>query len=346
VPRFHIRRLFASPVRLGLAIVLVLMIAFVSSETALDRWPIMAAEARGNPLTRASEGPLRDLRIAIVHILLAGYLPAAFLAVLQGGRRTVRELQGALDCSADECERLASSIRFAPLGLALAGAVGFASAFIGPYIVPPVPPSPWNPATWSPEVIWHRTLGPFASVWLALLVYAIVAVSRRMSALAAELGSIDLFDPEPLAPFTRQGLRNALLAVGFLAIAGLMVLTETGFGVLAAWMAAVILLAAGLALLLPLRGVRGRIVREKRRATAAIDGRLGELRATLTGSRASAARSGEFADLAAYRELVRDVPEWPIGRSSFVRFMLYLLIPVASWALAALVEHLVGRYLI
>jgi hypothetical protein len=42
----------------------------------------------------------------------------------------------------------------------------------------------------------------------------------------------------------------------------------------------------------------------------------------------------------------RQVPEWPIGRSSFVRFTLYLLIPVASWALAALVEHLVGRYLI
>ena len=344
--RSRLRWLLASPVRLGLAITLVLLVVFVGTETALDRWPIIAADARGDPLARTIEGPLRDLRIAIVHILLAGYLPAAFLAVLEGGRRTVHELQGALDCSAEECERLASSIRFAPVGLVLAAAVGLASAFGGPYIVPPVPESPWNPAEWAPEVFWHRTLGPFVSVWLALLVYAIVVVSRRMSALATELGSIDLFDLSPLAPFTRQGLRTALLAIGFVAIAGLMVLTETGFGVLATWMAAIILLAAGAALLLPLRGVHGRIVREKQSVLAAIDERLGALRVALPGPGPEPAvgRPGEFADLAAYRDLVRGVPEWPIGRSSVVRLVLYLLIPVVSWALAALVEHLVERF--
>ncbi len=341
--RSRLRWLLASPPRLGFAITLVLLVAFVGAETALDRWSVIAADARGDPLARTIEGPLRDLRIAVVHILLAGYLPAAFLAVLRGGRRTVHELQGALDCSAEECDRLAASIRFVPVGLVLVSAVGLASAFGGPYIVPPVPESPWNPAEWAPEVFWHRTLGPFVSVWLALLVYAVVVVSRRMSGLAAELGSIDLFDLAPLAPFTRQGLRNALLVTGFVAIAGLMVLTETGFGVLAATMGTVIIIAAGVALLFPLRGVHGRIVREKRRVIDAIDARLSELRLGLPRPGGETGRTGEFADLAAYRQLVGDVPEWPIGRSSFFRFALYLLIPVASWALAALVEHLVDR---
>jgi len=344
VLRSRLRWLLASPLRLGLAITVVLLVVFVGTETALDRWSVIAADARGDPLARTIEGPLRDLRIAIVHILLAGYLPAAFLAVLRGGRRTVRELRGALDCSAEECERLAASIRFAPVGLVLVSAVGLASAFAGPYIVPPVPESPWNPAEWAPEVFWHRTLGPIVSVWLALLVYAVVVVSRRMSGLAGELGSIDLFDLAPLAPFTKLGLRNALLVIGFVAIAGLMVLTETGFGVLAASMGTVIFIAAGLALLLPLRGVHRRIVREKRNVVGAIDERLRALRSALPGS--GTGRTGEFADLAAYRELVLGVPEWPIGRSSFVRLTLYLLIPVVSWSLAALVEHLVGRFLI
>ena len=344
--RSRLRSFLASPVRLGFAISLVLLVVFLVSETALNRWSAIAADARGDPLARTNEGPLRDFRIAIVHILLAGYLPAAFVAVLRGGRRTVRELQGALDCSAEECDRLAASIRFAPSGLALAAAVGLASALTGPYIVPPVPESPWNPAAWSPEVFWHRTLGPIVSIGLALLVYAVVAVSRRMSGLAAELGSIDLFDLAPLAPFTRQGLRNALLAIGFVAIAGLMALTETGFGVLAASLGAVIFIAAGLAMLLPLRGVHGRIVREKREEIATIDTRLSALRTRLRRPVAETGKAGEFADLAAYRELVGAVPEWPISRSSFVRLTLYLLIPVVSWSLAALVEDLVGRFLL
>ena len=44
----------------------------------------------------------------------------------------------------------------------------------------------------------------------------------------------------------------------------------------------------------------------------------------------------------AYRDLVQEAPEWPIGSSSYARFALYLLIPVLSWAAAALVERFVN----
>jgi len=55
--------------------------------------------------------------------------------------------------------------------------------------------------------------------------------------------------------------------------------------------------------------------------------------------------SGDLSDLAAYRDLVRSVRDWPINTSSYVRFALYLLIPVTSWAAAAVVERLVDAML-
>lgn len=331
--------LVASPLRLGLTISGVLLLALLISETALDRWPGIAQAAQGGALARQTEGILRDLRIDIIHCLLAGYLPAAFLAVIRGGKRTVFALQGALDCTQQECGALADSIRFSPGGLAAAALIGLAVAFTGPYIVPPVPLTPWNPMTWSPEVAWHRVLGPFMAVWGAMLFYAIVSVSRRMSRLAIELKSIDLFDLNPLLPFTQQGLGNALLLMGFVAISGLMILTETGFGRMALVLGTVILAVAGMALVLPLRGVHRRITQAKDAELEWVEAKLSEQREVLKSG--ADRTSGDLSDLAAYRDLVRAVRDWPMNTSSYVRFAVYLLIPAVSWAAAALVERFV-----
>jgi len=335
----RLRWFVASPLRLGLTISGILLLAFFISETVLDQWPGIAQASQDGALARQTEGILRDLRIAIVHCLLAGYMPAAFVAVLRNGRRTVFELQEALDCTPEECGALADSIRFAPAGLAAAVVVGLIFVFSTPYIVPPVPESPWNPASWSPEVTWHRTLGPWIGAWGGMLAYAIVAVSRRMSRLAIELKSIDLFDLKPLLPFTQQGLGNALLLMGYVAISGLMILTETGFGLMALVVGTVILAVAAMALVLPLRGVHRRIVQAKDAELAWVDDKLREQRGVLKSG--ADRTSGDLSDLAAYRDLVRAVRDWPINTSSYVRFALYLLIPVISWAAAALVERLV-----
>lgn len=334
-----LRWIVRSPVRLGLTIAGTLMLGLLVSETLLDRWPAIIRAAGGGALSRQDSGPLRDFRIAVVHCLLVGYVPAALLAVVQGGRKTVRDLQAALDCTPDECERLADSIRFSPAGLTVAALLGLAVGLGSPYLTPPVPQDLWNPATWGAEVAWHRTLGPLLAAESAILAYAIVSVSRRMSRLAADLKSIDLFHLEPLAPFTQRGLGNALLLMGFVAIGGLMVLTETGFGLLGLLVGTAILLGAGIALLLPLRGVHRRITQAKAAELEWVDTRLREQRTVLKTGQART--SGDLSDLASYRDLVRAVPDWPIGASGYVRFALYLLIPVVSWAAAALVERLV-----
>lgn len=339
----RLRWFFASPLRLGLTISGVLLLGFLLSETLLDRWPALAAASQDGALARQNTGVLRDFRIAVVHCLLVGYLPAAFLTVMQGGRKTVRALQVALDCTPEECEALAASIRFSQGGLTVAVLIGLAVAVSTPYLTPPVPQDVWNPATWNAEVAWHRTLGPLLAVGSAVLAYAIVSVSRRMSRLAADLKSIDLFDLNPLQPFTRQGLENALLLMGFVAIGGLMVLTETGFGFLGLAAGTAIFVGSGLALALPMRGVHRRITQAKAAELDWVEGKIREQRTILKSGQDRT--SGDLSDLASYRELVRAVPDWPISASGYVRFALYLLIPVVSWAAAAMVERFIDALL-
>jgi hypothetical protein len=335
----RLRTVVDSPIRLGLTVAAVMLVGLALSETALDRWPAILQAAQNGALSRQDEGILRDLRIAVVHCLLAGYLPAALLMALAGGRQTVLSLRRALDCTPEECGALAASIRFSPAGLAAAALLGIALSITSPYFVPPVPASPWNPSSWSPEVAWHRVLGPPLGACGVMLAYAIVAVSRRMSRLAIDLKSIDLFDLQPLLPFTQQGLRNALLLIGFVAIGGLVLLTETGFGPLALVIGTSTLVAAGIALVLPLRGVHRRIVYAKESELAWVDAKLREQRDVL--KRGAARTSGDLSDLSAYRDSIRGVRDWPISTSSYVRFAAYLLIPVISWAAAGLVERFV-----
>ena len=337
----RIRLSRVSPLKLGLGISGVLLVAFLAWETAFGRWPELLEVARAGALSRQPTGILRDFRIALIHILLVGYLPAAFLAVIQGGRRTVFELQGALDCTKEECKALASSVRLRPAGLIVAGLIGLLIGFTTPYITPPVPDQLWNPQTWSPEVVWHRVLGPISAVWVLWLVYAVVSVSSRMSRLAAGLSSVDLLELRPMQPFTRQGLTNALLVFGYVSIAGLMVVTEEGFGLVALILGPATLLVAGAAFLLALRGVHERIRQAKVDELTWVDEKILDQRASLRAD-GSGKAPGALADLAAYRDLVQGVPDWPIGSSSYGRFALYLLIPLLSWAAAALVERFVN----
>ena len=78
-------------------------------------------------------------------------------------------------------------------------------------MVPPVPEAPWNPSTWSPEVVWHRVLGPLATVWGWWLGYAVISVSLRMSGPRREciqlaVHTLNLSPAFPLCAFARDVL--------------------------------------------------------------------------------------------------------------------------------------------
>ena len=332
-----------SPLWLGIAIGGALIAILLITESLMGRWDVLLAGGDFDPLARVSGGILRDLRLAIVHCLLVGYLPAALLHVVRRGRRTILLLQDALNCTHKESERLAASVRLSGRGLLITGLLGIALAYTTPYLPQPVPSTPWSPSSWSPEVAWHRILGPVILLFLWWLGYAIVTVSVRMSRLAKNLNHIDLLDLSPLAPFTQQGLTNALLVIGLLSVFSLMLL-EPGFGSTMLLIGGPSLLVAALALLYPVRGVHRRIHESK-------DAELGKINEAITARRSAfqdpeaGQQSGEMADLIAYRGLIESVPEWPFTSSTYFRFILYMLIPVASWVFGVIAEEVVSRTL-
>ena len=327
-----------SPLWVGIAISGTLIAILLVTETVLGRWDVLV---------------LRDLRLAIVHCLVMGYVPAAFLYVLKSSRRSVLALQEALGCTREECEALAASVvRLSGRGLVIFGLIGLAVNFVtldplsGINIVTLDALSAWNSSTWSPEVAWHRILSAPMGWFGWWLGYAIVIVSMRMSRLARKLNRIDLLDLTPLAPFTRQGLTNALLLIGLLSIFSLFLL-ETGFGGMILRLGVTTLVMAALAVLPQVLWVRARIRQAKdeelRRINRAISTERSALEDPDAGRRIG--RRWGPADLVAYRGLIQDVPEWPFTASTYARLILYMLIPVASWVLGGIVEEIVGRAL-
>ncbi len=78
-----------SPAVVGAAIAGVLVLAFGVSEFALGRHLLL--------------GDIDEIpslaRIAVVHCLMAAYLPTAYIYLLRGYRGTLDQLRGELDCS-------------------------------------------------------------------------------------------------------------------------------------------------------------------------------------------------------------------------------------------------------
>jgi hypothetical protein len=332
-----------SPLWIGIGISGSLIVILLATETALGRWDALLAEGEFDALASVSNHFLRDIRIAIVLCLVTGYVPAAFLHVMRNGRRTVLMLQGALDCTREECETLAASIRLSARGLVIAGLIGLALAFAAPYMVPPVEPEPWSPLAWSPEVAWHRILLPMILVWQSWLVYAVVIVSLRMSHVAKKLSHIDLLDLTPLTPFTHLGLTNALLLIGLLSIWSLMML-ETGFGQIMIFIGGTTLVVTALALLSPVGGVHKRIHQSKEAELGWVNGEISKQQSAFQNSDAGR-RSGEMADLVAYLRLIERVPEWPFTTSTYTRLILYPLIPLVIGSIGIVVEEIVSHAL-
>jgi hypothetical protein len=323
-----------SPAWLGVAIALGLAVAFVAGELALGRHHLLETLPQG-------VDSLRDVRLAFVILLAAGWAPAAFLTVVRGTRRRVAALRPLFDPQDARAGALADGAgSYGRTGLRVAGFLGFALALGLPFLAEGAEFA-YRPSSWSYEVAWHRVLTPFTGWWTGRFFFAVLAESRRLSQLAARLPEIDLFDLRSLTGFARQGLSSAFLNVGFVSILALS-LFESGFGVMFAVLGVVNLAVSAAGLLLPLHGVHRRIRSAKLEELGWCADRLRRAREELGARGASDVR---IADLLAYRSFVEGVREWPLDASTLARFGLYLLIPVGSWAGGALVERVIDALL-
>jgi len=313
------KKLQDNPAILGLVIIVILLFGLLLHEYLLDNLTVIFEPGSSRQ---------DDFRIAVIHCLLAGYLPAAYFYLIRGTRNNIDELEKVL-----EPINVLTPINIGKRPLIFWGLVGMMGAVFTTYLTAS---SFWDPSNWNPEVWWHRGLGLFAGFWIGCFIFAVLDSSERVSRLADRIKKVNLLDLSPLSPFVNQGLLTILLMIGFVSIYSLFLL-EPG-----QWPAVVILVSltiplALFGLLLPVRGVHRLIHEAKQGELQWTRERIRQSR-ELLHSVPPEESSGRMGDLEAYLRLIEDVPEWPFQSSTVVRVVFYLLIPIASWFGGLLIE--------
>ncbi len=150
---------------------------------------------------------------------------------------------------------------------------------------------------------------------------------------------IDLLNLENLYAIGRSGLRTALVWLLGMSVGSLFFL-DTGLGL---W-GVLTFFAIGLGIafvvfLRPARGVRNLIRAVKCEELVRLEPLLRQARDDALTDDIST--QGRLTDLLAYQDRVESTPEWPFDSSAFLRFGLYLMIPIGSMVGGALVERVV-----
>jgi hypothetical protein len=164
----------------------------------------------------------------------------------------------------------------------------------------------------------------------------------------ARLGSrsvtVDWLDQRPLAPFSRKGLRSVLLLLLFSFAFSLFLLEPWGRFVALPFLIFFPLLCVA-ALLLPVSGVRQRLLEAKRAELSRVDAALrAEAEANLKQTSAEA-QGARLSNLVAYRGLVEAASTWPFDFGVWLRFSVYVALGLGSWLGGALVERLISAAL-
>jgi hypothetical protein len=177
------------------------------------------------------------------------------------------------------------------------------------------------------------------------LMLVVIETSQRVSRLSERTARIDLLDLRGLAPLVRIGLRSALafaLAASMIAAMGS---DELALGVTLTTMAIVGTVGA-FTILLPVRGVHRAIRAAKDAELLAVRGAIARARtAAVVGGAATAEDAMRLGGLLAFEARIAGVGEWPFDVGTFVRFGLFLALPLGSWIAGALVEWGVSRVL-
>jgi hypothetical protein len=294
----------------------------------------LVSQAAGGRRPFGVLGSAKDVRVALLHCLMAGFFPAALGQALRRAR--AYEAEAGRDIALRPSPRLLGAVAI----------VGLLGGALGPYLMEPQLGGPlvwWRPSRWSPETAWHRVLGLWVGVWSAELTVTLAVIAVRSSRVAPTVGVAELLDPRPLAAYMRLALGNTMLAVAQLSLyaafavdfgAALQVLLSGG-GALA--LGAVALFAP----ILPVhRGLRA----ARRAELAWCDAELPSVRRAVRDG--VPVPGGRLADLEAYRATVARASEWAADAPLLRRVALSLLLPLGSWVASSLVQHVLERYVL
>ena len=280
------------------------------------------------------------VEIELLQITMIGFTPAATVYALRGAERDLADLRPVLRPEVGATGAGLERVFF--VGRRWLVASGLAGIAISLVLL--FSPASWQsgrPPIGGPIFMWAA----FRSSVLGWLVARTVLIELAVGFGFARLGErdveVDWLEQGPLRPFARKGLRSVFLLLLFSFFFSLFLLEPWG-RVTAIPMLVLFPALCGFALLLPVSGVRQRLVEAKRAELARIDAALrAEAEANLKQA-AAAPADARLSNLIAYRGLVEAANTWPFDVGVWLRFALYVSLGLGSWLGGALVERLIG----
>jgi len=310
-----------NPVSIGVSFTIALLIAFFSGRALADGVGNSAPD---------------DLRVAITQILITGFSATAYAYLLMSAQKSTQDLSSSAKVVPNYDLFVDRAGKHPWWLLPLIGLSSY--LIVGIPVTDATTPdsvNPWAWQTWSYDILWHRLTTVLFVWWMGCFCYVIVVESARLSRMSNKLPSLDLLNLNPYRPLVRQGLINALLVIGMASVVSLLGVESRYFAALVGlWIMFILLAWTGM--MLPLRGIRGKIKTAKKEE-------LQWCRDSLKRSRDSM-KSGSndkpsIAEITAYQNVIENIRNWPFDSPTLIRFTLYLMIPLGSWLGGALVER-------
>jgi hypothetical protein len=282
--------------------------------------------------------------IELLQAMMIGYALTATAYWMRGAVRDLHALRPVLRCSDTEFQaELRELTEFERRPLVIAILIG---VVIG--LGAALNPGGWleeRPPPGDPLLTWVILKSVFLFSLIAHSVHISIALTSRLSRIGERIAQVDLLDVAPLVPFARNGLRGALLLMGWIVLTSLSLLAPWSGDVAIGGMCVVLGLAVA-ALLGPVVGVHRRIHEAKRveleRVRSAIR-RESTLKMETGGEWQPA--DGHLSDLIVYKGFIESVNTWLFDLPALLKFSFIVLVGVGSWLGQAFVERLLGVFI-
>ncbi len=297
------------PLRLGLTIVLVLLLIFVSWSLLIT---LTGIDLRFSP---------EQLSIEVLAIAISGYSVAVTAHSLRVTPEDIRSLapvlalaQGELDQSAQRIVNQGRPLHIWTLGWIVITVLITLSGYlttVDDYVK--------LPAAWPyfRNVVFVFSLSQLCWIeWIQ---------AHRFGRLLYRHGKVNLLDRSGFQPLARRARRGVLLWIPLVPI-------TLGF----------MIVAAGV-LLMPAWGIHKRYAAAKQQELENVRLRIRQRGATVVDGAAITETTG-LPELVAWEQRLERARTWPYDLTTFLRVIFYAAIGLASWTGAALVERFIGQF--
>lgn len=280
----------------------------------------------------------------LLHGLMIAYALTVTAYWFRGTVRDLQALRPALGCSETEFTAEVREVTYferRPLVVVtlIGAAIGIGITFS---------PGSWisgRPALGDPMMTWVILKTAFLFSLIAHAVYVSIALTARLSRTGERRARVDLLDVTPLMPFARNGLRGALLLLGWIVLASLSLLAPWSGDIAIGGLCVVVGLAVA-SLLGPVVGVHRRIHEAKQIELERIRVAIGKESSLRVGSRGEwQPPDAHLSNLIVYKGLIESVNTWLFDLPALLKFSLIILVGVGSWLGQAFVERLLGVFI-